>query len=80
VSVYINRTPSGWEVWMWEVFPDLGSIDSVPVVGVMEFLLEFSDEPMLLVRVEEEFFGGSEQQFIVQPEDTTTPYLDCGQE
>ncbi len=39
---------------MWKIFQDWESIASVPLEDATGYLLEFADEPMLLVRCEEE--------------------------
>jgi hypothetical protein len=50
------------EVSMWELFQGWDSIVSVQLEDSTGYLLEFADEPMLLVRQDAESFGGLEQQ------------------
>lgn len=65
---------------MWKIFQDWESISSVPLGDSTGHLLEFSDVPMLLVRVEGESSGGLGQEFTVLSEDTLTQPLESGQE
>jgi len=51
---------------MWEVFQGWDSIVSASLDDSTGYLLEFTDEPMLLVRQDVGFSGDLEQQFMTK--------------
>ena len=53
---------------MWELFQGWDSIASVQLEDSTGYLLEFTGEPMLLVRQDAESFGGLEQQSTTKEE------------
>ncbi len=55
---------------MWEIFQGWESIASVPLGESTGYLLEFTDEPMLLVRQEEESSIDLEPECFSQHGDT----------
>jgi hypothetical protein len=61
---------------MWRLFTALEFIRFPTPSGCEAHLLQFADESIYLVRVEEESSIASEPQSIVQPEEDLTQYLD----
>lgn len=55
---------------MWEIYPGWESIVSVPLEDATGYLLEFADEPMLLVRQGEGYSIDSELESSVLQGDT----------
>ncbi len=64
---------------MWELFHGWDSIASVQLEDSTGYLLEFADEPMLLVRQEGESFGDLEQQSTTKEGATRKQSLESGQ-
>lgn len=64
---------------MWEIFQGWKSIALVPLGESRVFVLEFADEPMLLVCASEESSGDLEQQFTANQEDIKKQSLESGQ-
>jgi hypothetical protein len=50
---------------MWQIYQDSKSIHSIQLEGLQVYSLVFADEPMLLVRLKEDFSGGLEQESLV---------------
>ncbi len=64
---------------MWELFQGWDSIVSASLDDSTGYLLEFADEPMLLVRQDVGFSGDLEQQSMTKEEDIKKQSLESEQ-